>query len=225
MLIRITLRLGVLLCTLVAVYALVALLLPLIPETGTATQQSNNGTDIPLFIRSNGVHTDLIVPAVTTQRNWHVLTPVTHTKAKDSTLSWVAFGWGDKGFYLETPTWGDLTFSVASKAALGLGSAAFHITHQRLPTKDSQTHVVFITAKDYNNLLHYIDSSLVWKKGALVNIRTNAHYNDNDAFYEARGSYTLFHTCNTWTNQALKVAGAPAALWTITDNGILHHYR
>jgi len=30
---------------------------------------------------------------------------------------WLAFGWGDKGFYLNTPTWADLKFSTAVKAA------------------------------------------------------------------------------------------------------------
>ena len=34
--------------------------------------------------------------------------------------------------------------------------------------------------------------------------KTNAQYNENDAFYEAIGSYSIFHTCNTWTNNTLR---------------------
>ena len=50
------------------------------------------------------------------------------TVAKDSTLRYIAIGWGDKGFYLDTPTWADLKFSTAFKAAFWLGNSAIHTT-------------------------------------------------------------------------------------------------
>ena len=49
-------------------------------------------------------------------------------------------------------------------------------------------------------------------------------YGENDAFYEAVGSYNLFYTCNTWTNNALKAMHTDAALWTITEQGLFHHH-
>ena len=50
-------------------------------------------------------------------------------------------------------------------------------------------------------------------------------YGKNDAFYEATGRYSLFHTCNTWTNNALKIAGQKACVWTPFDTGIFYHYQ
>jgi hypothetical protein len=47
----------------------------------------------------------------------------------------------------------------------------------------------------------------------------------NDSFYEAKGAYTLFYTCNTWANNGLKAINQKAALWTATDRGIFQHYR
>jgi hypothetical protein len=44
-------------------------------------------------------------------------------------------------------------------------------------------------------------------------------------FYNAKGRYSLFYTCNTWANQALKSANQKAALWTIFDFGIFQHYK
>jgi len=48
-------------------------------------------------------------------------------------------------------------------------------------------------------------------------------YGSNDAFYEAKGSFSCFKTCNTWTNQTLKKAEIKTAIWTPFDSGILKH--
>ncbi|HBO38902.1 MAG TPA: hypothetical protein DD638_09600, partial [Pasteurellaceae bacterium] len=60
--------------------------------------------DITIYLLSNGVHTDLVMPSKTEQKDW------TSVFAAENTLGglpeqWIAVGWGDKGFYLETPTW------------------------------------------------------------------------------------------------------------------------
>ncbi|MFM7854609.1 MAG: DUF2459 domain-containing protein [Flammeovirgaceae bacterium] len=49
-------------------------------------------------------------------------------------------------------------------------------------------------------------------------------YWDNDSFYEAKGTYNLFFTCNTWVNEGLKKAGLKACLWTPFDSGLLRKY-
>ena len=46
-----------------------------------------------------------------------------------------------------------------------------------------------------------------------------------DAFYDAKGKYSLFYTCNTWANCALKAANQKASLWTVYDKGIFCHYK
>ena len=39
-------------------------------------------------------------------------------------------------------------------------------------------------------------------------------YAPNDAFYEAKGSYNAFNTCNAWIGEGLRAAGVAASLWT-----------
>jgi len=56
-------------------------------------------------------------------------------------------------------------------------------------------------------------------------IEKDANYGKNDVFYEARGRYHMFFTCNTWANNALKKSGLPAALWAPFDKGIFYQYR
>ena len=44
---------------------------------------------------------------------------------------------------------------------------------------------------------------------------SSAAYGKNDAFYEAKGSYSLFYTCNSWVNENLKEVGLKACRWTL----------
>ena len=83
-----------------------------------------------------------------------------------------------------------------------------------------------ISKEQYLRLIIYIEKSLLTDaSGKPITIGANARYNDRDAFYEAKGSYNLFHTCNTWTNDALKASGQKACWWTPFDKGIINQYR
>ena len=46
-------------------------------------------------------------------------------------------------------------------------------------------------------------------------------YSDYDNFYEANYNYHLFKTCNTWTNESLKVAGVKTSSLALFESGIL----
>jgi hypothetical protein len=39
-------------------------------------------------------------------------------------------------------------------------------------------------------------------------------YGPADVFYEARGPYNVFFTCNEWTGAALRAAGIRMGRWT-----------
>jgi uncharacterized protein (TIGR02117 family) len=147
--------------------------------------------------------------------------PPTWTKAADTSFAWLAIGWGDRGFYLETPTWADLRFSTAFKAATGLSQSACHATYYRNMRKSPACIPLNVSAGQYQKICRFIDQTLQAEKG-IRKIETNAVYGTTDVFTEAAGSYSLFSTCNSWTNLALKKAGLPAVLWTPTDKGILH---
>ena len=56
-------------------------------------------------------------------------------------------------------------------------------------------------------------------------VDTDVRYGNDDAFYEANGTYNLFKTCNTWANNGLKACEKKAALWTPFESGIFYHYK
>lgn len=183
------------------------------------------GNDVKIYILSNGVHTDIVLPIKTKTIDWSDYVSFENTAGKDTTANFVAFGWGDKGFYLETPTWGDLTFSVAFKAAFALGNSAIHTTFYRQLREGEKCKSITISKAEYELLVNYITKGFQKEaNGTFINIRTNAVYGKTDSFYEAVGSYHILNTCNTWTNNALKACNQKACLWTPFDTGILYHY-
>lgn len=207
---------------LVGIYFAAALILS---EIGV-DQEEVSSRDVEIFILTNGVHTDIVVPVRNELIDWSKRVKYEHTVGNDSTMQYLAIGWGDKGFYLETPTWADLKFSVAVKAATGLSTSAIHATYYSHLEEGETCRKIYISNEQYARLVNYIQES--FKTDAndqVINIKTTANYGNSDAFYEARRSYSLFLTCNTWANNALKSCGQKACLWTPFDTGIFNQYK
>jgi uncharacterized protein (TIGR02117 family) len=178
---------------------------------------------IPIYILSNGVHTDIVVPIVSEVKDWRKEIQFDQTESNDTLAKFVAFGWGDKGFYLDTPEWSDLKASTALKAIFGVSSSAMHTTFFKQLREGEDCKRILVSKENYQKLVNYISESFnnpenpEWIEGH--------SYGKKDAFYEAKGSYSLFYTCNTWANCALKAANQKASLWTIYDKGIFYHYQ
>lgn len=182
--------------------------------------------EIEIYIKTNGVHTDIVVPIKSQAYDWSNEIKFSNTVSKDSTYRFLAMGWGDKGFYLETPSWSDLKFSVAFKAAFGLSSSAIHATFYKKLDEDENCIKIKMSENDYLKLIDFISKSFKKdKEGYFENIKTTANYGDSDAFYKAKGCYNLFYTCNTWANNALKSSNQKACFWTPFDKGIFSVYR
>lgn len=216
------LRFVLFLSVFVMVYFLAAYLLSRI----TLNKNVVAGNDVTIYIMSNGIHTDIVVPACNEQMDWRKEIKFSDTKAADTTAIFLAMGWGDRKFYLETPEFKDLKISTGLNAIFGLSTSAMHTTYYNILVEDAQCKRVSISKKQYSELIRYLKSSFILdQNGHVKNIKTNLNYDDHDAFYEAVGSYSLFKTCNTWANNALKSCGQKCCYWTIFDTPILLKYR
>lgn len=182
--------------------------------------------DVEIYIVTNGVHADIVVPARTAQIDWSKQILFAHTREQDSLATYVSFGWGDRQFYIETPEWKDLKWSTAINAILGLNSAAIHTTFYKNLNEGIDCKKLLLSTSQYERLITYIENSFSkYIDGDFINIGPGLNYGPNDSFYEAEGNYNLFYTSNTWTNDALKACGQKACVWTPFDKGIFHHYN
>jgi uncharacterized protein (TIGR02117 family) len=184
-------------------------------------KNQNQPNETSVYIVTNGFHTDIIMPIKTGTIDWSQKINFSDTKSKDSFHNFVAVGWGNEDFFINIPGWSELKLSIAVKAVFGIGPSAMHTTFLKGIYEDEFCRKIDMSILQYIDMTNFIESYFVIDSlGNFINISTPNTYGDNDAFYEAKGRFTPFFTCNTWTNSALKSAGLRACLWTPFQRGI-----
>jgi len=174
------------------------------------------------YITSNGVHTDFVFPITSEWMDWRTLFPFADFKAPESLLAnnvdVIMVGWGDEQFYLQTPTWGDLTLPTALGAVSGSNPSLIHVTYYWERALPESTYILPLDAQQYQILIDYVKNTLQWQNQQPVALG-NSGYGSYDTFYRAQGSYSLFSTCNTWIGEGMQQAGVPVSRWTpFVDN-------
>jgi len=213
-----TLKSILFLIALILIYLLLAWLLPKIKVNSDYEPQEKG---IEIFIASNGVHTDFVVPTKHYLKDWRNDFKPNEFESVDTTFEYVSLGWGDKGFFLNTPTWGDLKFSTAFKAAFFMSSTAMHVTYKkRKPLETTSCKKLILTEEQYSKLIAYISSSFKKEKEAITLIN-HPGYNEFDNFYEADGTYSFLKTCNVWTGNGLQHIGIRVGYWTPLESGVM----
>ena len=193
----------------------------------TVEGKNDPKSSIKIYLMKSGVHTDFVLPIKTEVIDWTKSFPRENTGFKDSTTKLIAIGWGDKNFYMNTPEWADLTFKTAIFAMTGLGSSAIHATYYYEILSDRPVIQLYLSVKQYKELVRYIQHQLVMdKQGNTVYIpaKNKLVVSGNDAFYAANNRYSMVLTCNSWINRGLKACHKRACLWTPFAGGIFYQY-
>ena len=181
--------------------------------------------DITVYLLDNGVHTDLALPLNNAVFDWTTVIDPADARQLYFPLDYVAFGWGDRAFYLETPQWRDMKVATAFKAVAGLGDTVIHVTFLPQPRATPNSVAIDVSADEYRALAASIVASLQTDSTGRAQVIVGRAYGDNDAFYAAHGSYSLFNTCNSWTNHRLKAAGLKHIFWTPFAHTLVAAYR
>lgn len=196
------------------VYLLVAFLLTTITVNKNGSKTAKNKA---IFLSTNGIHLDIVIPKK--YIDVALLEGIKTTEAEN----YLSFGWGEENFYLNTPTWNDLTFATAFKALFLNSSTLIHITRYR------QKQTAWVAIKINETALQQLNVYLlnffkVDESGNKI-LLENKGYTTIDDFYKAKGNYTCFNTCNSWVNTGFKQSGLKACYWTPFDFGLLGKYE
>lgn len=198
-------------------YFLVALGLSTITVQRTIPLTANEANKT-IYLHTNGVHLDIAI-------NKDDINPqlLQDIKLHDSKSQYLSFGWGEKKFYLNTPTWEDVTVETAVIALFQNSESLVHLTHYQAPSADWVA--VQVSDAEFNKMSDYLNQTFKTDASGHKVLLVNSGYGDYDDFYQANGSYTLFNTCNTWANAGFKHSGLKASYWTPFDFGLLNKYR
>lgn len=164
---------------------------------------------VRILVEDNGVHTGLVLPVRAAGIDWSQDFPAGDiADPRYARFGWVAVGWGDRAFYVETPTWADLNVLTVLRAATGSTHTVLHVEHVDEPRVASDTRAIVLSEEQYRRLAAYIRAT----RG--TGGKVAGGYDVNDVFYDGRGSYSAIRTCNEWTGGALRAAGVRVGVWT-----------
>ena len=176
---------------------------------------------VRIFVRTNGVHTWIMVPTVAAGIDWRPIARAEHLKdPRYARGNYLAIGYGNRDFYLNTPTWGDLSLRTAAAAAFGGGPSLVHVEHEHDPRPNEYQKPITISVKEYRRLASHVRASFDLSGGRSKPLLGRG-YGPADVFYEGRGPYNAYRTCNEWTGEALRTAGVRTGVWTPVSQSIM----
>lgn len=184
-----------------------------IPRNGD-WQMSQDGVEI--LVETNGVHTALVLPLVTPEKDWRADFPASDLADPGQPYTYVSISWGEREVFLNTPTWGDLRPSTVLRIVGIGGDGLLHIAHYVRPAPSDSERPLLLSRAEYRRLVAAIERSL--PRGPRVRY---PGYDSYDVFYEAPGRYTVTNTCNQWTSNTLARAGVRTGWWTPFAGGVM----
>lgn len=185
-------------------YAFAGLVGGAIPSGGGAPP----ATGIRIYVEDNGIHTGIVVPRAAAGVTFDDLVrPGDLADSRYAAHGWRSFGWGERGFYLGTPTWADVKPTTILAAATGSDAVVMHVDHLPDPAGQRGVYPVTLTPDQYRRLAAHIRASFA--PGPAI-----PGYGPSDVFYPARGRYSAIATCNAWTGAILRASGVPMGAWT-----------
>ncbi|MFC4255512.1 DUF2459 domain-containing protein [Altererythrobacter xixiisoli] len=170
---------------------------------------------VEIMVETNGVHTALVLPLVTADKDWRGDFPAGDVQAVRA-YTHVSISWGEKEVFINTPTWADLSpMTVLRIIGIG-GDGLLHIAHYERPAASPNLRPLRLTGAEYARLVAAIEKSLPVEPRVRY-----PGYGRQDVFYDAPGRYTITNTCNQWTSDVLATAGVRIGSWTPLSGGVM----
>jgi uncharacterized protein (TIGR02117 family) len=172
---------------------------------------------VVILIETNGVHTAIVMPLATPQKDWQAEFPASDVAAPNGHYTHISVSWGEREVFLHTPTWADLSpFTVLRIVSIG-GESVLHVAHYERPAPGATMRPLRLSEADYARLVRRIEREIP----PHARRRIYRGYGQDDVFYDGLGHYTAFHTCNQWTSDMLAAAGVRTGRWTPLAGGVM----
>ena len=216
---RIWRRTALALAAIPGLYLLAALIGSLVP-VNSAWKEPDEG--VTIYLASNGIHGDIIMPAEAHGLDWRPLIPKSGMASADPGARWIAFGSGEARVYLDTPTWWDIRPRTIWSALTG-GERLMHVEWVGNPSYAVRE--VRLRPEEYRRLWAAIRSDFDLAESGQVRRIDHPGYGCCDAFYRATGKASALRTCNSWAADRLRLAGVKTSLWPPFVQGLTWRYR
>jgi hypothetical protein len=134
-------------------------------------------------------------------------------------FKYLEVGWGDDDGYRKPLTSGIALKALAGSKRTVLLSDGFRTIRAKLENPKFSVIEVDLSAGGFAKLCRHIEQTYALDESGRP-IRLGR------GWYRGRGTYSAFHTCNTWVAEGLREAGCPIAPgWCLTPGPLLQQVR
>jgi len=181
-------------------FLLISVFIDAFSNSGKKPAKTGHEKTIEFFVLQAGWHTGIVL------RTKDILPEDWPEVVNYQRYTFVDIGWGDEHFYQDDED----SPALAVRAALIPTSSVIHIVPFNVhPLKlyGGETFLKRIdaTSAEFSALCRIISSSFKRDKNGNL-IKSQVKKNSSN-FFEAKGKYHIFNTCNTWVVRCLKEAG------------------
>jgi uncharacterized protein (TIGR02117 family) len=184
----------------------------LIPEN-LGWREAQEG--ITIFVDGTAAHTEVILPVTAAGHDWRGRIAAEDFPDGGLPSRWLSFSWGEREFFLTTPSWADFRLSAGLNALFRGHETLIHVYRiDHAPRGGAVT----LTPDQYRRMVGWIEAQFADSDEVIPG------YGANDAFYPSRGRYSPFRTCNQWTRDALAEAGMRVGRWTPFSQSLMWRF-
>lgn len=198
-------------------YLLAAWIGSSIPQNSTFVEAEDG---IEIMVETNGTHTGIVMPVQTDQHNWRQTFPsALRPTSSGAKPTHIAIGFGEREVFLDVPNWSDMRMTTALRIAVLGGDPVIRVSHYVRPVPSENYRPMRISRTQYRRLVSAIEAALPPEPASGRTVLTGTFA--ADAYYEARGRYSMGNTCNSWVGARLADAGIEIGLWTPLAGGVM----
>jgi uncharacterized protein (TIGR02117 family) len=177
-----------------------------------------------LYVAGDSLHVNLVFPVHTTLFDWRSFLALEQIGSDPGGYyQYLKFGWGDRDFYMNTPSLADMQLSRALRALFWPDNpTAMHVQgYAHLPQEPGvDLRCVGLSAQQYLQVVNFLQASFQMDTHHHP-IRLGNAFGPASGFYAGTGSYSILRTCNTWAAEGLNTAGVNTPLWSALAPAIM----
>lgn len=175
---------------------------------------------VEIMIATNGVHTEIVVPAVNSTKDWRETLPSVAQTASGGATTHIAIGFGERDVFINTPTFYDMRLSTALRVATTGGEGMIRVINLANPSVHQNRRKLTISGEQYRLLVEALEDDLPPPAAGKTRIFETSTY-DRGRYYASPQRYTLITTCNQWTSDRLAKAGIRTGWFTPFSGGVM----
>ena len=201
----------------IMIYIMFSFILLLFPTQKLCETERETKT---IYVYHNIAHTEIMIPVHyfndTDQKRFSTL-------LNNQIYGYLAFSYGDQEFMMKVPTWSDVKLGIALKSLFTNTPGLIRVGHYSGINREDSVKIT-LSKESLEKLQKSIFNSFSEKNNKFQ--RYFDHYKHPKVFYfQAKKSYNLFNTCNTWTGDRLRDAGLKASYHTPFAQQVIYPYQ